>query len=137
MLDSETIHIAPEQVFAAELRRAWEVIRLLILVQSLDVIRRDIASPLYIEILVDTLYHVKPCILARIDHSVVNMGRVSDFERHEKVVDLLAIILANAVCCSFQMHIAWIREESRGRSIIENGLEEINFLSMWLKHAVR
>lgn len=113
------------------------MVRLLILVQSLDVIRSDIASPLDIKILVDTLYHVEASILACIDYSVVNMSRVRDFERHEKVVDLLAIVFPNAVCCSLQMHIAWIREESRRRSIIENGLEEIDFFGMWLKHAVR
>ena len=59
------------------------MICLLIFIESLDIIRCDIAGPLYIEELIVALDHIEACIFARVDHSVVNVRRVSDFERHE------------------------------------------------------
>ena len=50
---------------------------LLILIQMLDVIRTDVASPLQIEqVGVAGVEHVKPGRFARIDHRIVNVCSV-------------------------------------------------------------
>ena len=41
-----------------------------------------------------------------------------------------------AVCCPFKVYIAWIREESCWRSIVEERFEEIDVLRMRLEHTV-
>lgn len=120
MLDSESIDVTPKQVFAAQLRRPWEMICLLILVQVLDIIGRNVACPLHIKVLIVTLDHVETSILASVDYGVVDVSRVRDLERHKKIVDFLTIVLPNTVCCSLQVDIARVREECRGRSVCED-----------------
>jgi len=125
VLHSQTVHISPQQVFPAQLRAAWEVVCLLVLVEPFDVIGRDVARPLHIEVVVVALDHSEARVFARVHHSVVDVGRVRDLERHEKVLDFVAVVLANTVRSSLEMTVAWVGEEGGWRSSLEDRLEEV------------
>ena len=75
-LGPHATHVAPQQVFAPQLRRPWEVVRLLVLVQVLDVVCIDVACPLHIEQIRVRLKHREARCLARVNHCVVDVGRV-------------------------------------------------------------
>ena len=76
ILDTHTVHVSPEKIFSAELRGAWEMVCLLVLVESLDVVSHDVACPLNVEVGVCSLNHVKSGIFARVDHCVVDVSGV-------------------------------------------------------------
>ena len=113
------------------------MIGLLVLVEHLDVVGVDVARPLHVKVLIAALDHVETRILTRVDHGVVDVSGVRNLERHEEVVDFVALVLANAISRPLEVHIARIGEKSCRRSIIEDGLEEEDLLCMWLEHGVR
>ena len=73
------------------------MIRLLVLIQVLDVVGSDVSSPLNIEVRIGRLHHGEACVLARVDHRVVDVRRVRYLERHEQVLDLFSVVDANSV----------------------------------------
>ena len=87
------------------------MIGLLILVQVLDVVGGDVASPLHVEVLVVAFDHVEAGVLAGVDHSVVDVSGVTDLEGHEEVLDLVSIVLTNTVSCPIEVDVAWVGEE--------------------------
>ena len=98
---------------------------LLVLIKSLDVIGCDVARPLHIEVVVVALDHGEASVFASVNHSVVDVGRVRDLERHEKVLDFVAVVLANTVRSSLKMTVAWVREEGGWRPTVEDRLEKV------------
>ena len=95
---------------------------LLILVQHLNVVGVNVASPLHVEVLIVAFDHIKTSVFARVHHSIVNVRRILNFKRHEEVVDLIAIILANTISCPLEMHIARVWEKCGRWSVIEDRL---------------
>ena len=134
---SQTVHITPQQVFPAQLRAAREVVSLLVLVEPLDVIGGDVACPLDIEVVVVALDHCEARVFASVNHSIVDVSWVGDLERHEKVLDFIAVILANTVRGSLEMTVTWVREERSWGSSVEDRLEEVRFLGVRLEYTVR
>ena len=82
------------------------------------------------------LDHGEASVFASVHHSVVDVGRVRDLERHEKVLDFVAVVLANTVRSSLKMTVAWVREEGSWGPTVEDRLEEVRFLGVRLEHAV-
>lgn len=136
MLNAQAVHVTPKEVLATELRAAWEVVGLLILVEVPYVVAGDVAGPLKVKVDVVALDHVKTGIFARVHHSVVDVSRVSNFERHKQVLDLISVVLAHTVSGPLQMTVARIWEEGCRWSVCENRLEEVDVLGVWLKHTV-
>lgn len=137
VLDPESVHVTPEQVLAAQLRATWEMVRLLVLVKALDVVAGDVARPLEVEVDIVAFDHIEASVFTRVHDGIVDVGRVRDFERHEQVLDLITIVLADTVSSPIEVHVARVREEGRRGPIRENRLEEVDVLGVWLKHAVR
>ena len=137
VLNPESVHVAPQKVLPAELGRPREVVRLLILVQPLNVFCCDVACPLHVEICIDTFDHVEAGILASVDDCVVDVGRIRDLKRHKQVVHLVSFILANAVSRPIHVDIARVGEEGSGRSPSEDRFEEDDLIGVRLEHTVR
>ena len=112
------------------------MICLLVLVQTFDIVRCNVARPLHIEVVVVTLYHVKARSFTSVDYSIVNVRGVWYLERHEQVLDLLSIVPANTVSRSLNVAVIRVGEKGGWRSIGENGLEEERLLGVGLEHTV-
>ena len=98
------------------------MICLLILVQPFDVGRYDVPGPLKVEVGIGPFDHVEACILASVDNRIVDVRRIRYPERHKQVVDLVPLVLTNAVTDSFLMDIAWVGEEGGRRPASEDRL---------------
>ena len=136
VLDPEPVHVAPKEILPPELRRAWEVIRLLILVQPFDVGSCDVPGPLQVEVGIGPFDHIEACILARVDNGIVDVRRVRYPERHKQVVDLVPLVLTNAVTGPLLMDVARVGEEGGGRPASEDRFQEVRFLGMGLEDAI-
>ena len=113
------------------------MIRLLILVQVFDIVASDIPSPLEVEVGVVALHHIEASMFARIYYSVVDVCCVCDFKSHEEVLDLVTVVFTHTVSGPLQVHVTWVREESRRRPIGKNRLEKVDVLRVWFENTVR
>ena len=113
------------------------MIRLLILVQVLDIVSRDIPRPLHVEqVRIVGFEHGEASCFTRVHHSVINMSRITNAERHEQVFYFLSSIHTNAICNSFDTHVRWILEKSYRRSAFENRFQESNLVRVWLENTI-
>jgi hypothetical protein len=80
------------------------------------------AGPLQIEhvLILSAFNQREPGILAREDHSIVDVSVVEDFEGHEEAFDLVPFVLADPVTLTFLFYIARILEEGSRRPILKN-----------------
>jgi len=137
-LGAHAAHVTPEQIFSAKLRGAREVVRLLILIEVLNVFRANVACPLQIEqVTVVGLEQVEACSLARVNHCIVDARRVRDAKRHEEVLYLFASIHSNAISDAFDPDVARVLEEGDRWSALKDRLEEGDLTCVRLKHAIR
>ena len=113
------------------------MVRLLKLVEEGDVVRVDVASPLQIEVLARALEHAEARALAAIHKRVVYVGVITYFKRHEQSFHFVPLKLPDSVALAFYLHVRWILEEGRRRSILKNGVNERNIAGVGLEHAIR
>ena len=86
-------NILPHHVFAADLERLGKVVQLLVLRRLLQVLRLRLPSPLHVPLgAVRPDYSHSSC-LQRVDHGVVDVGGLGDFEAEHHVM-LLEILLS-------------------------------------------
>ena len=113
------------------------MVRLLILVQVLDIVRGYIACPLDVEkVRLVRLYHCKTSRFTGVDHCVIDVGRVTDPERHVQVFDLLPRIHSDPICDTLQPNVGGVLEESHGWASLKDRLKEGDLVGMRLKNAV-
>ena len=100
----------------------------------LDVVGCNIASPLDIEVGVRPFDHSKTSIFAGVDHGVVDMCRIGNFERHEEIFNFIPIVNSDPVRHSLEVNVRWVREKCCWRSALKDRLEEAHLLRMWLEN---
>ena len=138
-LDSESVHVFPQKVFATQLHAAWEMVGFLVLVEVLDIGWQDVSCPLQVKHVtaLATVYHVKSRALTTVDHRVVDVSIVADFERHKQILDFFPFVPTDALALALDLHVGWIREKRCRWSVLENRLQKGGKLSMRLEHRVR
>ena len=65
------------------------------------------------------------------------MSRITDPERHEKVLDFFSRIHADSIRNSLYSNVGRVLKESHGRSTLEDRLKKCHLVIVWLKHAIR
>ena len=108
----------------------------LISVETFYIISSNIAGPLDIKIVIFTFHHIETGILACIDHSVVYMSSVGNFEGHKQCLERITSVSLDSIRSPVKLHIAWIWEESRWWSVRVYRFEEVDLLSVRLEDTV-
>ena len=101
------------------------------------ILRLDVACPLQVEHVTLPFKHLKSSSFATIYKGVVNVAIVCNSEGHKQSFDLFSLVASNPITLTFDLHVAWIRKEYCGRSILENRLQKANFRYMRLEYTVR
>jgi len=132
-------HVFPKHVLPPQIYGVWEVVDLLVLVQSQYILDGRIPCPYQIEVL-SSLQLLKPSIFHGVDDCVVDVGAIRIQERHEQVFNLSSsIVLFYVFAVFFWMNladVARIREESSRWPALVQRLHEFDIVDGGLEHAV-
>lgn len=102
-----------------------------------DVLRGDVAGPLQVKVDVWLLNHRKTSVFASVNHRVVDVRCIPNFEGHKQVLNVLPVVSPHSIAHPVYFYIAWIREERSWWPTFVNTLKKVHVFVVGFKHTVR